>query len=115
MTNSPSFLKRKADAISEVSDSDIVSIRVRSLASELPVIRLPVSAAISELADLVIGLDPSAYRDFRPIFVRSIADDESVELDDESRSLSSYGLQAGDDEVLMLVLEDVSNFSRVRA
>jgi hypothetical protein len=60
----------------------------------------------------VISCDPDAYRNCRPVFIRAHADGSSEELEEESRQLSSFGLQCGTEEELVLVVENFSELAR---
>jgi hypothetical protein len=92
-------------------------LSVKTLAGYLPTIELlNPEATVADLADAVITTDPAAYRNCRPVFVRKHAVGglaELEELEDESRRLSSFGLQHGVVEELVLVVKDLTNFNQV--
>jgi hypothetical protein len=93
----------------EDDDEPRMMISVKMLAGYLPTINLKHDATVADLADAMISSDPDAYRDCRPVFIRAHADGSSEELEEESRRLSSFGLQCGVEEELVMWVENVSD------
>jgi hypothetical protein len=87
-------------------------ISVKTLAGYLPTIQLKHDATVADLADAVFSCDPDAYRDCRPVFIRAHANGGSEELEEESRQLSSFGLQCEVEEELVMWVENISDLVR---
>jgi hypothetical protein len=110
----PRNKKRKSSTKLNTADDDQprMMISVKMLAGYLPTIHLKHDATVADLADAVISSDLDAYRNCRPMFVRVHTDGSTVELEDESRQLSSFGLQCDVEEELVMMVENVSALIR---
>jgi hypothetical protein len=90
-------------------------LNIKSLAGYLPTIQLEHDATVADLAHAVISCEPDAYHNCRPVFIRTLADGDSVELEGKSRQLSSFGLQLGVQQDLALIVKTLPDMSEVQS
>jgi hypothetical protein len=90
--------------VEDEAEKPCLMLSIKTLAGYLPTIHLKPDATVADLADVVVNLDPNTYSNSQLVFIRAHADGSSEELEDESRQLSSIGLQCDVEEELVLVI-----------